>query len=223
MMDALKKAYRLVALLALIHLLGLAGGAAFLVTTGRLTPQRVRAVVDVLRGETPGAEESVSDAGEQSEMSNAGAQPSAPGSAAEELARRNLERVVMEANQRLILANRQMVEVKRRREELERQEAERAQLHSRQAEESAKEGFKKDLEILSVLKPKVALDSLLTRPVDDAARMVMAMDARNSKKIIEAAQKDPRKRAAMLAIQQRLRDLSAAESGNEEIAALESK
>ena len=220
-MDTLKKAYHFVALLALIHLLGLAGGAAFLVTTGRITPQRVRAVVDVLRGEAPGAEESEPDAGEQGEVPDAGAQPPAPGSVAEELARRNLERVVMEANQRLILANRQMVEVKRRREELERQEAERAQLHSRQAEESAKEGFKKDLEILSVLKPKVALDSLLTRPIDDAARMVMAMDARQSKKIIEAAQKDPRKRTAMLAIQQSLRELSADQSGEEEIPTLE--
>ena len=223
MMDTFRKAYHLVALLALIHLLGLAGGAALLVTTGRLTPQRVRAVVDVLGGEAPGAEESVPDAGEQGEMSNAPAQPPAPGSVAEELARRNLERVVMEANQRLILANRQMIEVKRRREELEKQEAERAQLHSRQAEESAKEGFKKDLEILSVLKPKVALDSLLTRPIDDAARMVMAMDARTSKKIIEAAQKDPRKRTAMLAIQRSLRDLSTGESGNEEIPTLESQ
>ena len=210
-MDTLRKTYHLVALLALIHLLGLAGGAGFLVTTGRLTPQRVRAVVDVLRGEAPGAEESEPDAGEQGEVPDA----------AEELARRNLERVVMEANQRLILANRQMVEVKRRREELERQEAERAQLHSRQAEESAKEGFKKDLEILSVLKPKVALDSLLTRPIDDAARMVMAMDARTSKKIIEAAQKDPRKRTAMLAIQQSLRELSVDQSGEEEIPTLE--
>jgi len=204
----LKRIYNSVAVLALIHMFGLAGGLAFLASTGRLTPENARAVVEVFRSEAADSEEGESASGREAPVAQAPAPPPA-GSVEEEVARRNLERVIMEANQRLILANRQMVEVKRRREELADREAERAKARVEQAGQSAREGFKKDLEILSVLKPKVALDSLLARPPEDAALILMAMDARRGKRIIEAAQKDPRKRAAMQAIQLKLREQSA--------------
>jgi hypothetical protein len=207
-MAALKKVYNVIALLALLHLVGVAGVLAFLIGTGRLTAADAKEIAHTLRVEAP-AEAGPPDQTAKASTAEAATEAEPlPGSTEAEIRRRNLERIAMQAEHQLILANRQMLDVKRRQEELDQQvaaaEAEQKQLE----QERTDEGFKKDIELLSMLKPTVALDSLLARPVDEAARIMMEMDTRQGKKIIEAAAKEPRKWSGMLRIQRRLRDLS---------------
>ena len=211
-MAALKKVYRVIALLALLNLLGVVGLVAFLVGTGRLSKADAEVIAKALRD--PAAEQAEAEAakvGEQKDTTGrtpTGEAEPLPDSTEAEIRRRNLERVAMQAEHQLILANRQMLDVKRRQEELEQQMAEAKAEQQQIEQERTEEGFKKDLELMSMLKPSVALDSLLVRPVDEAARIMMEIDARQGKKIIETAAKDPRKWAMMLEIQRRLRDMS---------------
>jgi hypothetical protein len=206
-MKTLKTVYQLVALVALINAVILLGGLGYAIATGKLTPERVRAMVDVLHTEETPAE-TVGDAVESDKAQQlAMATPPPVGSNSEEVIRRDLERQAMETEHRLILARRQMVEVERRREELEQAEAKRAELLDAEAAESAQLGFQKDLEYLAALNPKIAVDVLLAKEIDAAARLLVAMETRKGKKIIEAAQKDPRQRARMLEIQLRIPEL----------------
>ena len=70
------------------------------------------------------------------------------------------------------------------------------------------EGFAKQIAIYNGLTPKTALQHLLgLEDPDEAARILLAMKTRQAKKIIEAAKRgDQRKQ--MMAVLQRLREVS---------------
>lgn len=211
MLKPLKKAYRVVALLALLHLIGLLGVVGFLVGTDRITAEHVRAAVEVLREGKGGAEsEAEVEAGDEEAMEAVPETPAA-GAAREEIARRNIERLKTQADQQLLLARRAMVDLTRRREEFERQQNELSRQREQAETERRKEGFKKDVEWLSTEKPKTALDHLLLRATEDAARLLLEMDTRRGAKIIATAQKDPRKWAQFLPILKKVRELTPAE------------
>lgn len=210
MFRRLKQAYGLVAFLAVIHVMLAIGAVAWLAGNGRLSVEKFKTVVQVIRGELP--ELPVSDSVAQvaeTQPAIVSAAPG-PGSDEEEIRRRHLERLRTQAQHQLLLANRQMVEVNRLREDFEGQVAHQRQMEEERGEELAVEGFEKDLELLQQVKPKIAVDRLLTRPVEDAARLLLAMDTRKSAKIVEAARKEPAKWAQMMAVLDRLRELSPA-------------
>ncbi len=183
-------------------------GLGYLMSSGKLTAENLRTVADIFSEQPEAAEEALEAEAGLKEKKLLAVDAPRPGTTEEEIARRNLERLSLVADHRLKLANRQMVEVNRRSEEVEQQRVVETEQREAEAEQLADQAFKKDLEIVSLLKPKVAMDSLLARPMDDAARMLMAMEARKGKRIFEAARKDPGNWAKMLAIQRRLRELS---------------
>lgn len=205
-MDTLKRYYNLIAGFALLNVLVIGGLAGVMYANGTLTLDRLKAAIEVFKPAQ--AADAVADgavaADDAAEPVRSGTKPPTP--TQRELARLNLERVTQAAEDRLRYANRMMVDIEREREALEQQEADAEKLRAEQAGMDADEVFQKDLEIVSLLKPKVALDNLLARPVDEAAYMMQSMDARTSKKIIESASKDPRKWAQMLQIQEKMRD-----------------
>ncbi len=201
-MKAVRRLLFLLGLFALGNMLAVGGGVGYLVAQGKLDAERVRAVVEVFQNTDADEAQSA----ESSEPVDASARPSPAMSLEQrEIARLNLERVTREADDRLKYANLLMLDVERRREAFEKQKEVFAQAQQEEVAVQSEETFQKDLEVLSLLKPKIALDSLLVRPVDEAARLMMAMDGRTSKKIIEAASKEPRKWAAMLEIQRQMR------------------
>ena len=206
-----KRIYHVIALIALLNLVVGAGIVAFLAGSGRVTRGHLDAVVETLRGygELEEEAEPASDAPERS-AGESEDEIGSVGSEKEEITRRNLERQITQAEQRLLLATRTMMDVRRRREEFEREREAAAAEEIQKEEEQAADGFKKDVEFLESLTPKVALDRLLLRPVDDAARMLMVLDTRRGKKIIETAHKNPQKWESMVPILQRLRELSPA-------------
>ncbi|GJM25486.1 MAG: hypothetical protein DHS20C16_19010 [Phycisphaerae bacterium] len=211
-MKKLGKLYQFIALIALIHLGAILVGVGWLAKSGKLNKENMLAIAKVL-GLADDAEqdETTEEGGSISAVVDASSTTkptSAPvtNSVQEELARRSLQRAVTQAEHRRVLANRAMLDVRRRREELERLAEQQSTKVETQTKQKAKEGFKKDLEILSSLKPKIALDSLLARSVDDAAQMMLLMETRQAKKIMEAASKDDAKWAQMIAIENKLRE-----------------
>jgi len=210
-MGAIKKFYHLFAALALIHVLAAAGLIAYFASSGYLTPDRVRAAIDVIKNGEPQPVDPVSkqtmagDAQGATAESGVGA---APDPQAEQIRRLNLERVRTHAQQQLILANRQLVQVRRDREEFQELIAEYDASREQQSQEVRSRAFDKELEIVAQLKPAIALDRLLLLPRDGAARLLMNMDTRKSKKIIEAAHKDNGKWMRIMEIQERMRELS---------------
>jgi Skp family chaperone for outer membrane proteins len=204
MLQTLKRTYHLLAGLALANLLIVLAVVAYFAMQGTLTPQRLRAAVETLAA----ASEDESTDEDATETPTAGAPPaSAPIADAEEreIARLNLERVTRSAEDRLRYASRLMVDIARQREQLAASKAEVAELRATETGRETDAAIQKDLEILSMLKPKVALDNVLARPMSEAAEVMRALDARTGKKIIEAASKDPRKWPLMLQIQERMR------------------
>lgn len=223
-MEAIKKIYRMLALLALVHVVAIGVAVGYFAMSGKVTPDRVRAAIDVLRNESIPMDESAKQTPDvnANDEADSSAQARTVDADAEELRRLNLQRVRMHAEQQLILAKRQIMEARREREEFERRVAQFNASREQQSELVRGEAFEKELEILSQLKSKIALDRLLLLPVDDAARLLMQMDTRKSRKIIEAAHKDQSKWSQMMEIQEQMRQLTPPaenDRGDEELAA----
>jgi len=121
----------------------------------------------------------------------------------------------MQAEHQMLLARRLRLELDRKREEFEQRVDQQAQQQESIEESVATAGFEKEVEELSLVKPKVAVDRLLNRPIEDAAQLLSAMDARTSKKIIEAAYKNAAKWGQMNEILDRKRQLDASATEQE--------
>lgn len=207
-MAMLKKVYRLAALMALLNVLAVGGLVSVLAMQGKLSRERVEAVAKALR-EGPAPVEAAGEAPVVEEGKSAPTtQPAAPEASREALSRRNFERLKAEAAHRLVLANRTMVDLTRQREQFQREMEEQSRTNKQRAAAQGEATFQKDLELISQEAPKVAIEHLLLRPVDDAARLLMAMDVRKGKKMIETANKDPRNWARFTPVLQKLRELA---------------
>ncbi|HNO77917.1 MAG TPA: hypothetical protein PKN33_07630 [Phycisphaerae bacterium] len=216
------KFYQFIALVALIHFAAILVGVGWLIQSGKLNKENVLAIAGVLgfgddAGTDDGADTDESTATEAASPQKGKSSAPVTNSVQEELARRSLQRAVTQAEHRRELAQRAMLDVRRRREELERLAEQQTTKVEKQTKEKAKEGFKKDLEILSSLKPKIALDSLLARSVDDAAQMMLLMETRQAKKIMEAARKDDGKWTQMIAIENKMREATTLDGEVEEV------
>jgi len=203
-MNMLKKTYHLVAALALLNLLAMGAIAVHLAGQGQLTAEKLRSVVELFKPQPAEAagDAQATPAGKSPEP---GAAPAPMTPSEREIARLNLERVTRAAEDQLKYSSRMMVDIERRREELKRQKQELEQAEKAAESAAAEETFQKELEVLSMLKPKIALDNLLALDMDTAASYLRAMDARTAKKIVEASSKDPAKWGQMLQIQEKMR------------------
>jgi hypothetical protein len=187
-MSKLRGFARLLSILAILHLLGLAGVVGYMWSNGTLNPARAELIADVLRGKfdapaEPGAE---TDKTKTEEGTNAQGTV-ADGQMHEEIARRQLDREKAELEQRLELVTREMNQSRQERESFEEQRRRDAEAAKRKTEQTYRAGFEKQLEYFAKMKPKDAAEYLLNRELEEAAELLRAMDARTGKKIIEAA------------------------------------
>jgi hypothetical protein len=191
-MGAIKSTYHWIAALALIHLLLLGGGIAFLFGTGRADTQRLQAAFEALTAAAP--KENASKNADDDDMEAPTAAP-APLSPAEqrvrdEIAWRNAERYRTQIEQRLKLINAARVEVDQRREEFENLQAKvKAERLDQETRESVV-GYAKQVEVLAALAPKAALQQIMTMDDVEAARIFFELGTRKVKKIVEAARSD---------------------------------
>ncbi|MHC4698608.1 MAG: hypothetical protein ACYTFA_17895 [Planctomycetota bacterium] len=208
----LRRTYDTAALVALLNMVAVGGGLLWLVGTGTVDGEKVRRIAAVLRGQEQPAVEAA-DA-EQSESAAKAKEPPAelPSVAASqmdtEIIRREADRVKEELRQRLALNNSILLRVSAERESFKNERD-----ATRKQEQVAKvyretEGFAKQIAIYNSLTPKTALQHLLgLDDPDEAARILLAMKTRQAKKIIEAAKRGDQRRQ-MMAVLQRLREVS---------------
>ena len=203
----IKKAYHVVALLALLNLIVIAGGVGYLFSTGALSTERVEQLAAVLRGEWPKPAEAQAEEVEEVADPTRSAESIDREQTEEEMLRLQADRRRAELQQQAATVAAARLEVTRQREALERRHADfKAQAKRREKEEESA-GFKKELDLLSSVKPKVAVGYLLEKPREDAAVLFLQMETRKGKRLVEAA-KTPSQRRAMAEILQMLREMS---------------
>ncbi|MCG3129759.1 MAG: hypothetical protein FLDDKLPJ_00494 [Phycisphaerae bacterium] len=211
----IRQGYDLAAVFSMLNLLALAGVIVFLAVGGHLTPERVRQVVEVMRGTAVVApEEELTGEGagpEDTEPATPDAPtPSEEGSAVveepivaarpqtssdltqaslieREIALRERNRFEAEINQRLALSESIMLQITTRLDELNAQRAAFEKQKQDDAGVKDDEGFRKELEVFNSLKPTQAFDYLIRKDADQAARLLMEMDTRTVAKILESA------------------------------------
>lgn len=187
-MSKLRGAWLVLSILAVVHLLAASGVLAVLCLNGTLTLERVELIAAVLRGEhDEPAEDAAVSAGVSAGQAGTAEAAIARGQQEDEIFRLQMERQKTEMSQRLDLVLREMARVQQEREyfeELRRRDAESANSAERQ---HYWEGFQKQLDLFGKMKPKVAVDYLLSRDVEEAATLLRALDTRKGKKIVEAA------------------------------------
>jgi hypothetical protein len=205
MSGVLKKVYHGVALVALLNLAVVGGSIGYLAATGRLTVERVERAADALRGEWPEEPEAQPEAEAAAPLGSADTLYRDQGE--EEVVRLRADRRRAELQQQVSTIAAARLEVTRQREALERRYDEmRSQAKQREQQEES-EGFKKELDLLSSVKPKVAVGYLLEKPREDAAALLLAMETRKGKRLVEAA-KTVSQRRAMADVLEMLREMS---------------
>jgi hypothetical protein len=164
-------------------------------------------MASVLRGEWPEATASQEEAVEETVDPTRSAESIHHDQTQEEMLRLRADRRKAELQQQADTIVAARLEVTRQREALERRYAELREQATQREEQEESVGFKKELELLASVKPKVAVGFLLDKPREDAAALLLQMDTRKGKRLIEAA-KSPSQRRAMAEVLQMLREMS---------------
>ncbi len=206
-MGTVKTAYHTVAALVILHLLAITGALGYWFANGTLDVERVREAVAVLKEDRT---DPLEDDGEARTSDDQSPEPTALSPEEQrtndEIAWRNAERYRTQIEQRLKLVNAARLDVDRRREELERLRKQAQAQQQERAESQSAAGYEKQIEILSSLTPKVALQQFMTMSDADAALVLFRLETRKVKKIVEAA-KNQAQQAKMTTVLQLMRDL----------------
>jgi hypothetical protein len=183
----LKRFYHLLALLAMINLFAVVGLVLFLHLTGRLTGERVQQMVTVLRGEFPTT---------QTAASQPTAAETPPQASGTEIARRQDEKELQalvrnrherEIRDRGMLDDKIQLETRQLLEKLEKKEKQLREEKKQLASESEQVGFERQLNVLSKVEPKLALQLLKGQMKEpDAVQLLMKMDENRVKAIVNA-------------------------------------
>jgi len=217
----IKQVYDAAAMLAVLNALALAGVIGFLVMNGNLDVQKIQEMASVFRDAKPASpmpqvkNEIVADVKLQ-EPARAGFSPQQL-----DLVQLEAQRLKVELDQRVALANSIMLKVRTEREAfrkerdmaLKQQEADRAK--------QQEQGFQKQLDVLIAMSPKMALEHILAlNDTDKAARILVAMETDRAKKIVESAKRGDQL-AMMKLILQRMQDVTPGPGGDRQAQANE--
>ena len=183
----LKRAYHMLALLAMLNLFTIAGLVGFLVLSGRLDNERVEQIAKVLRGESLGdgaGEEAVTEEKE------------APQTSEVEIARAKNKREYFELvasrheremRDRATLGQRIQLEAQQLLEKLEAQKRQFREEKEQVLEEGEDVGFERQLTLMSKIDPKLARDLLKSHTKEaDVVHLLMKMDENRMKGIVNA-------------------------------------
>lgn len=199
-----KRVLQIVSGLALVNLVVLIGLTGFLFGTGRLDAERIDQIGEVLKGNWP------ADDGPDVATTLAAA-PAQDSSAKihrdeeiEEILRRRFDRQRREiADQRALVDAARLV-VLRQREGFEQEKHAWEQAKLAWQRERQMDGFAKELEYLSSIKSKQAKELLRLKADPDVVKVLMEMDTRKGKKIVDEC-KTPEERAWIARILEQIR------------------
>lgn len=189
--SSIKRVYDAAALVAVLNMLALVVFGALLFTNGTVNGEKLQRMAGILRGEEP----TPADETAASVATQTSGKKSVPKSLAEvqidsELLRLEEERIKAELDQRLALNNSILLRVMAQREQFQREQEETNRKRQLAKKQRQTTGFQKQIEIYEALSPKVALEHLLSmEDLDDAAKILLDMNTRTAKKIIEAGKR----------------------------------
>ncbi|MCB9851817.1 MAG: hypothetical protein H6819_01875 [Phycisphaerales bacterium] len=178
------------AMLAVIHVLGFVGLGAYAYNKGWLAPDRVRAAAAALTGEEKSATTTQPASGEAIVAAPAtGAQRIdniiQRNEEAEERYRIELERRDRELRDAFALLETKWLEVVRQQETLEAQKKQFEAEQERLASEAGNSGLQAEIDTLASVDAKTALPLLRQKDDADVVRILMAMDERKRTKIVK--------------------------------------
>ncbi len=205
-----RKTYDGVALFAVLNVVFVGGLIAYLISSGAVDAEKFRKFVAVIRGaeladtDAAGAEPATVEETE-APAQNLSFTP-ATAQIDLEVYRREADRIQAELRQRLALNNSILLRTTTERQNFRREREDAAKKNESQERERQTEGFQKQIAILEGVKPKTAIAHLLSiGDPEEAAAILMGMDDRNAKQIVEAA-KTPAQRQKIGAILQKMKD-----------------
>lgn len=190
----MKRLYGLLAGLSVAQLLVLSGFLITLAMRGALAPQRVEGALRALRGDmqnSPGAASQPASA--------PASEPSEPPTVREQIAddedavrirRTELDRRERELADQWDLLKSAQLEHLRERESFAKEKADWEAALKKQAEELALSGATKELEYLSIIKADMAKDMLRQKKEPDVVALLLQIETRTGRKIIESCKTD---------------------------------
>lgn len=214
-LSKLRDLFDAIGLFSFLNLTALGALVALAISSGAIDGEKLQRMVAIMRGESESPMESAAPSVEPT------APPEAIAAARDrvvesdvdkEILRREAERIKTELEQRMALNNSILLRVTAEREKFARerdevQQAERVRRNQREAE-----GFRRQVQIFEALSPKIAVQHLMAlESTDDGARLLVEMDTRKAKKLIEAAKQGP-ELTRMQSILRRLREVAPEES-----------
>ena len=187
-----RRSYDVLALFAVLNILALGGLGAMLFTSGAVNADKLRQIVSIMRGAllVPADEAAAApdddDAKDDDKIDSA--TRSAQSGMDAEVLRLQADRIKAELDQRLALNNSILLRVTTERERFQQERDEAVKAKQLSTDQRQAEGFQKQIAIYESLSSKVALQHLLALPEpDDAAKLLLEMNTRKAKKIVEAA------------------------------------
>ncbi|UCG33034.1 MAG: hypothetical protein JSU68_00080 [Phycisphaerales bacterium] len=181
-----KTLYQVISILAIANLLCIAGLVVFLAATDRLSAERVDQIAAVLRGEPPVQAAPTTQPTTQPVEAETAETRLARAREETDLASLALERRRREIADRHRLAEALVMDVVRRQEALSSDRSAFEDQQRKIEEERLHEGFVKELALLTSVKPKVRRDMLINKSDADVVKLMMEMDERAGKQVIEA-------------------------------------
>lgn len=202
----MKQIFNIVALLAILNLLGLIGLGVYVVASGRLDSEKVEKIAAVMRGEelVPAEEKRppttqpvvtpVLARGSGEKIANARMR--------EEAQRLKGERLLRETADRKALVDAAMLKVTQQLETLEKKESEFREARRLASQADRQSGTQAELVIISGLSEKRARDLLMKKEMPDAVNLLLKMKPRTATGIIEACKTETEKAWAVQVLQE---------------------
>lgn len=186
----MKRLYSVLAALAFGLLLVQTGFVATLAARGQLGSERISRVLRTLRDNAPSSPSAASAPASQAAASMPASRPAGDDDASIRARGLALERREREIADQWNLLREAQIELVRDREKFstERQEWEAAL--KRQAQEAALSGAAKELDYLSSIKAEIAKDLLRQKKDPDVVGLMLQMETRTGRKIIESCKTD---------------------------------
>lgn len=186
-----RRIFDFAAVLAMLHLIGLVGVVGYLINNGSVTSETASQILMLLRGEDPIKDEVVKEneddllpGGEKKENESAFVASQTD----MEILQLEAQRIKTELDQRLALNNSILLRAMTEREAFKKERKTAKDQDWEDQKHRKKKGYLKQIAIYDSLTPKVAVQHLLNlKNPDEAAQILLEMDTRKAKKIIEAA------------------------------------
>lgn len=209
----LRRVFDVIGLFSFLNLLALAGLVALAARGGALDHEKLQRIAAIMRGDEPapaGPSDPAATEVSPDAIQNADDAHDLAGESEvnKEVLRREAARIKAELDQRLALNNSILLRVTAERERVARLRDEESKAARIREEQRAADGFRKQVDLFEALTPKVAVQHLMAMSgPDEAARLLVEIDTRKAKKIVEAA-KRPEELSQMQLILQRLREVA---------------